>query len=98
MTRPGFLDRVNDVGAYFRTKLDELAGKFEAIVEVRGRGLMIGVELAAEVRPVISRLCDRGIIAGPAGPNVLRFVPPLVIERDDVDRAIEALAAALGEA
>jgi acetylornithine/LysW-gamma-L-lysine aminotransferase len=63
--------------------------------EVRGLGLMIGVELRIKVTPVLQALQARGVLALPAGATVLRLLPPLVTERDDLDRVIEAIASVL---
>ena len=86
------------IGAYFMQKLRELAERHEAIVEVRGLGLMIGVEMAEPVAPLAAAMRDAGILCGPAGPNVLRFVPPLTVTEADVDRVVAALDGALGGA
>ncbi len=97
LTRPGFLDNVAKMGAYFVESLRGLQAKHACVVDVRGRGLMIGVELNYDVKPVVERLLDKGIICGPAGPRVLRFVPPLIIEQTHIDRVVSALDSALGE-
>lgn len=98
LTVPGFLERAAEMGEYFMSRLAELAARHAAIVEVRGKGLMIGVELERPVAPVVDRMIDAGIVCGPAGPNVLRFVPPLIVTQNDVDRAVSALDGALGSA
>lgn len=61
------------------------------IRDVRGLGLMLGVELKIKVTPVLQALMERGVLALPAGPNVLRLLPPLVIEQGDLDAAIDAI-------
>ena len=65
--------------------------------QVRGLGLMIGIELRVKVTPVLQALQARGVLALPAGATVLRLLPPLVIEREDLDRVIEAIAGVLQE-
>ena len=82
---------------YLVASLQTLAKKHTAITEVRGKGLMIGIEFNGPVAPVIGRMLDKGVVCGPAGPNVLRFLPPLIITNEDVDRAVSTLDAALGE-
>ncbi len=94
----GFLDTVQKTGVYFMEALEGLAAKHPVIKEVRGKGLMVGVEMDTPVAPVVGKLLDAGIVSGPAGPNVLRFVPPLIVTRDDVDRVVSTLDAILGEA
>jgi predicted acetylornithine/succinylornithine family transaminase/N-acetyl-ornithine/N-acetyl-lysine deacetylase len=59
------------------------------IREVRGRGLLIGIELKRRVQPYLEALCERGVLALPAGPNVLRLLPPLVITEEQLDRVLD---------
>ena len=67
----------------------------EQIREVRGQGLMIGIELRGKVTPVLQQLMERGVWALPAGLNVLRLLPPLVIDQADLEEVIEAIEAVL---
>ena len=67
------------------------------MVQARGRGLILGVEFDRPVAPLIGALLDAGIICGPAGPNVLRFLPPLVVDKAAVDCVVAALEACLEE-
>ncbi|MCP4642950.1 MAG: aspartate aminotransferase family protein [bacterium] len=96
LTKPGFMAQVQEVGGYFFEKLHALAAKCSEIVEIRGKGLMIGIEMKEPVSGVVGALLDAGIICGPAGPNVLRFVPPLVITKEHVDVVIGKLETVLG--
>ena len=98
LTQPGFIDAAAAMGAYLFERLAPLADKHEGIVEVRGRGLMVGIEMKDAVGPVVDKMLESGVICGPAGPNVLRFIPPLIITKDDVDRVVTALDQTLGEA
>jgi acetylornithine/LysW-gamma-L-lysine aminotransferase len=66
--------------------------------EVRGRGLLVGVELRQRVTPLLKALMERGVLALPAGPTVLRLLPPLVIEEADLKTVVEAIGDALKEA
>ena len=84
------LPNVREVGKYFLEKLRGLPVK-----DVRGVGLMIGVEFATEAKTVIAKCVERGLIGVPAGTNVVRFLPPLNITRADVDEAIRKLQEAL---
>ena len=97
LTQPGFLDGVRAVGAYLFEKLNDIAAASKNIVEVRGRGMMTGIEFKEPVAPLIEKLIEGGIICGPAGPNVLRFVPPLIITKEHVDKLAAILRASLGE-
>lgn len=93
---PGFLDGVVQTGAYFLETLKALMTKHASILEVRGKGLMIGVEFKEPVAPVIAKMLEARIVCGPAGPNVLRFVPPLIVTKEQVDRVATTLDGVLG--
>ncbi len=95
LVAPGFIEEARETGNYFIQQLVELATGFDCIYEVRGRGLMIGVEFDRGVAPLIERMLAAGIICGPAGPTVLRFLPPLIVDRAAVDRVTAALRAGL---
>ncbi|MCX8064458.1 MAG: aspartate aminotransferase family protein [Candidatus Hydrogenedentes bacterium] len=97
LTKPGFLDEVKTKGELLISNLVNLASKHPKIKEVRGKGLMVGVEFEEPVAPIINKLMDKGIICGSAGPNVLRFLPPLIIEKEEITYAVEVLDRTLGE-
>jgi len=88
-----FLQHVEETGAYFKERLAGL--KNSHILEVRGRGLMLGVQLDMPAVPVVQRGYRQGLLLLNAGADVLRIVPPLIISKDEVDIAIERLAALL---
>ena len=90
-------EKAASTGAYFRARLEELQGKHKIIKEVRGLGLMIGVELRFDVLNIILKCANEGVLILDAGRNVLRFLPPLVITKDQVDKAISVLDTLLGE-
>jgi len=90
---PAFLHQVAAVGAALRDGLAAL--RSPQIVEVRGRGLMIGVELTVPAADVVAAGYAHGLIMISAGPNVLRLVPPLILEQAHVDEALEKLGAIL---
>ena len=98
--RDHLLDRISDVGKYFIQGLRQLAANHEAIRDVRGMGLMIGVELStAELaRDVVAAMLTRRIILNRTSETVLRFLPPFILERAHVDTALQALNAVLTEA
>lgn len=81
--------RAADLGAWFMDQLRVC--ELSQVREVRGLGLMIGIELRGRVTPVLQALQERGIIALPAGLNVLRLLPPLVITRDELETLLAAL-------
>lgn len=83
-------------GEYFMSLLRPLVGMEGSVVrEVRGKGLIIGLELKQKVVPYLRALMERNVLALPAGPNVLRLLPPLVIEREQIDYAAEQIKAVL---
>ena len=84
-----------ETGAYFLERLRAIESP--RIREVRGLGLMIGVELKDKAGPVAQALMQDGVLALLAGTTVLRFLPPLVIRREQVDRVVAALAKTLAE-
>jgi acetylornithine/LysW-gamma-L-lysine aminotransferase len=84
-----------EMGTYFQTQLQAINSPM--IREVRGLGLMIGVELKQKVAPYLGKLAEEGVLALPAGMNVLRFLPPLVISKAQIDQVIAATAKVLAE-
>ena len=83
------IENVRVVGKYLREKLDELARSYPSINEVRGKGLLLGVEFDKPVADIIkSALTDERLVLINAGSNVLRFIPPLIISKSDVDDAL----------
>jgi acetylornithine/LysW-gamma-L-lysine aminotransferase len=90
-------EKAASTGAYFKARLEELQRKHKKIKEVRGMGLMLGVELRFDVLNIILKCADKGVLILDAGRNVLRFLPPLVITKDQVDKAIAVLDVILGE-
>lgn len=85
------IDNVNLVGAYLAEKLDELADRYEFITERRGEGLMQGLVFDRPVGEVITKALDAGLILINAGANIIRFVPPLVISKENVDEMVRIL-------
>ena len=83
------------MGAYLRERLGELKKKHFMIQEVRGLGLMVGMDLTIDGAASVQRCLERGLLINCAGEHILRFVPPLTISKDDVDRAVKILDEAL---
>lgn len=99
---PGFLEAVRDTGAYFMAALQGLAGKFPQLASgARGRGLLLGLTLTekgiAHGAEIVSRMFERGLIINFTGNQVLRFVPPLIVTRNDIDTLIRELEAVFAE-
>ncbi len=81
------VEQSREMGAYFKGRLDRIESEY--IKEVRGKGLFIGVELNVEARPFCEALRDRGILCKETHETVIRFAPPLVITKDEIDWAME---------
>ncbi len=90
-------DHVNRVGEYLEKKLNELVQTYPAAKEVRGMGLMRGLECDAPVGEICGLALEKGLFLLSAGTNVIRFVPPLVIETAHVDEMAEKLGEALAK-
>ncbi|MCA9984100.1 MAG: aminotransferase class III-fold pyridoxal phosphate-dependent enzyme, partial [Anaerolineales bacterium] len=90
LAEEGVVERAAALGAEFRAAIAAL--DLPVVREIRGLGLMIGLELRERALPWVKALQTRGIIALTAGPNVLRFLPPLTITAAELDQVTAALA------
>ena len=91
------LDHVNELTPYLEAELDKLVEKYDCLTARRGKGFMQGLECTLPVGQVSAKALENGLIVITAGSNVLRFVPPLVIEKADVDEMIRLLSQTLDE-
>jgi acetylornithine/LysW-gamma-L-lysine aminotransferase len=91
ITEDGLIENSEKMGNLFRDGLEKLREKHNIIREVRGKGLMIGVELKFEVRNVLMGLIEQGVLMLYSGRNILRILPPLVITEEDVTKVLHAL-------
>ena len=89
------IEHVNQIGDYLANRLDELVDKYDFITERRGVKLMQGLVFDRPVGDIIGKALEKGLILINAGPNIIRFVPPLVIEEEKVDKMIEILTSCL---
>ncbi len=95
---PGFLPGVRRRGELFKEMLSRAAEGCSLVSEVRGRGLMIGVEFAQPLAgKVVSLLMDGGVLTVPAGDRVVRFLPPLIIGDGEIEEAVAAFSKVLSE-
>jgi len=85
------LDHCREVGGYFLEKLAELKNRHSIITDVRGKGLILGVELAVAGDDIVRAMLEKGVLMNCTSGNVLRFVPPLIVGKRDIDRVIEVL-------
>lgn len=85
------VEHVKEVSTYLEEKLDELVDKYDFIKERRGKGLMQGIEFTGPVKDYILKAMDKGLIVISAGSNILRFVPPLIITKENINEMLEKL-------
>jgi acetylornithine/N-succinyldiaminopimelate aminotransferase len=95
IAQPAFLAEVAAKGAYLRERLEEINSPH--ITQVRGRGLMLGIDLAVPAADVVNAGYRHGLLLVNAGPNILRLVPPLIISRSEIDLLAERLSGILAE-
>jgi acetylornithine/N-succinyldiaminopimelate aminotransferase len=87
----GLLPQIRRVGDYFRAELRRLAGDFEFIREVRGYGLMVGVELSIPGKEIVTRAMREGLLMNCTHDTVLRFLPPYIVTETEIDHAVAIL-------
>jgi len=87
----GFLAETAAKGQYFSDKLSQLHQKYSFITDVRGKGLILGLGITVEGKPIVDACLARGLLINCVGSNVLRFIPPLIITEQDIDNAIQIL-------
>ena len=91
LTQDGLIENAKNMGQKFRQGLEELKSKHKIIREVRGKGLMIGVELKFEVKDILMEGIKNGLLLLYSGRNILRFLPPLVISEEDITKTLKIL-------
>ena len=89
------LARASEMGALFREALQGFVDKYEKVLEVRGKGLMLGLVVDADPREVVEAMQAQGVLALTAGKNVVRFLPPLVLKEDTLEEAVDMMSDAL---
>ena len=91
----GLLENAVKMGELFREALQGFVDRYDRLLEVRGRGLMLGLVVDGDPKPIVAALKDMGVLALVAGTNVVRFLPPLVITEGDLDEATDMMSDAL---
>ena len=90
------LENVREVGAYLMAELDGLKSSFDFVTEVRGKGLLVALEFDREISHEVVQAClERGLLINPVKQNAIRFMPPLITQRSEVDEAMGMLKDAL---
>jgi len=87
----GWIGHAAKMGAYFKGRLEDLGRKYDFIKEVRGMGLIIGMELKGPGAPVVDACLKQGFLINCAQESVLRFIPPLIVKEDEIDRLVAGL-------
>jgi acetylornithine/N-succinyldiaminopimelate aminotransferase len=87
----GMLENCREVGRYFLSKLEEIKKRFSFVQDVRGRGLILGMELKMDGSSAVQEMMKRGFLINCTMGNVLRFLPPLIVTKEQVDQMVEAL-------
>ncbi|MDO5718627.1 MAG: aspartate aminotransferase family protein [Tissierellia bacterium] len=85
-----------ETGNYFKSKLNEIVDEFEIATEVRGMGLLLGLQLSVPGASIVSEMLERGFIINCTQEKVLRFIPPLIITKEEIDEMIKNLKEVLG--
>lgn len=93
----GLLENVERQGKYLREKLEGLKEKYSLITDIRGTGLIQGIELSVPGIDLVNKCIEKGLLLVGAGSNVVRFVPPLIIKKEEIDEAINILDSSLSE-
>ena len=91
------LENVSRVGDYLQEQLKALAGKYSAVQEVRGRGLIQGLQLAIPARPIVEEALAEGVLFNSTQDTVLRFLPPFLLQEKHVDKGMRVLKKLLGK-
>jgi predicted acetylornithine/succinylornithine family transaminase len=92
----GMLENCQKMGDYFLSQLEEIRGKFPFVEEVRGRGLILGMELKIDGSSIVKEMLRKKILINCTMGNVLRFLPPLIVTKEEVDRVVKALEEVFG--
>lgn len=96
--KTNIIDHVNAVSKYLEDALDKLAEKYDCILGRRGKGLMQGLVFDKAVSGIIAKALEKGLILIGAGADVVRFLPPLIVEEKDIDQMVSVLEEAIKEA
>ncbi|MDC4230899.1 MAG: acetylornithine/succinylornithine family transaminase [Nitrosopumilus sp.] len=97
LTEDGLIENSEKMGKIFREGLEKLKEKHTMIREIRGKGLMIGIEMKFEIKDILMGLIKKGVLMLYSGRNILRILPPLVISEEDITKVLHALDSILTE-
>jgi acetylornithine/N-succinyldiaminopimelate aminotransferase len=92
LEKEGLIANAAEVGGYFKNALEDIQQASDLVVEVRGTGLMLALQLNQDVAPAIAQSAlERGFVINHIGPNILRFLPPLLVTTGEVDQLLQVL-------
>lgn len=97
LVNQNLLQNVKETGLYLKAELQKLVEKYSFVKEVRGLGLMLGMELSISAKEILNKCMDKGLLLIGAGTEIIRFVPPLIVSKENVDEAVLILDKVLGE-
>lgn len=97
MLKENAVERASEAGVYLQAQLEEKLNGLPNVVQIRGKGLLIGILCTGPVADLIAELHRRGLLVVPAGPNVIRLLPNLLVTHEDIDQAVSLIAAVLTE-
>lgn len=97
MESEGLTEHAERCGKLFIEGLKQFAETYDEIIDVRGQGLMVGMVMAGEAKPVVESLAEMGMLALSAGPDVVRFLPPLNVTDDELEEGMDMISDALDE-
>lgn len=92
---PSFLQQVKEKGEYLLSSLRKQIEEQVIVEDVRGIGLMIGIQLSTEVAPILKTLREKGVLLLQAGPNVIRLLPPLTVTYEEIDKVVHLISETL---
>lgn len=91
----GLLEKATQMGELLKAALQQFVDQYDKLLEVRGKGLMLGLVVDGDAKPIVEALEAQGILALTAGPNVVRMLPPLVLKESDLEEAVDMISDAL---
>ena len=89
--REDIVGHVNQVAPYLTKKLDELVDELDCVVKRKGKGLMQGLVITKPIKEINDRAIEEGLLIIQAQGNVIRFVPPLIVEKEHIDQMVEKM-------
>jgi acetylornithine/succinyldiaminopimelate/putrescine aminotransferase len=91
LVRERVIDHCSQIGAYFKERLLWLKDRHDSVTDVRGIGLLLGIKLKTDGEPVVKKCMEKGFLINCIQGNILRFIPPLIIEKEEIDSLITCL-------